>query len=148
MDPRILKLKTPEECEAFIRNARDRGRDDLAEDAMRRMVELRATAYGATTSVERECLEAVYAYEEVLSARSGKRTYAARTWQMIKRHGILEAVDRVVSRPDDATGYTALIKMGLRQFAFEAVVVRHPEAFTPAAVERSRGRVAKWNENS
>ena len=67
---------------------------------------------------------------------------------MIKRYGILAAVDRVVSRPDDATGYTALIKMGLRQFAFEAVVVRHPEAFTPAAVERSRGRVAKWNENS
>ena len=148
MDPRILKLKTPEECEAFIRNARDRGRDDLAEDAMRRMVELRATAYGATTSVERECLEAVYAYEEVLSARSGKCTYAARTWQMIKRHGILEAVDRVVSRPEDATGDTALIEMGSQQFAFEAVVVQHPEAFSSAAVERSRRRIAKCNENS
>ena len=82
-----------------MRNARDRGRDDPAEDAIRRMVELRAVAYGASTSVERECLEAVYAYEEVLSSRSGKRTYAARTWQMIKRHGILEAADRVVSRP-------------------------------------------------
>ena len=61
MDQRIQKLKTPEECEAFIRNARDRGREDLAEDAMRRMVELRATAYGANIAVERECLEAVYA---------------------------------------------------------------------------------------
>jgi hypothetical protein len=127
-----------------MRNARDRGREDLAQEARRHAIELRAKAYGASDSVEMQCLEAIYAYEEVLSAKRGHRTHASRTWPMVKRHGILEAVDRVVSRPDDATGYTALLEMGLEKFAFEAVVVRHPEFFSPQALKRSRMRVAKW----
>jgi hypothetical protein len=148
MDPRIEKLKTPDECQAFIRNARSRGREDLAKEALRRLIELSAKAYGAHGSIEHECLEAIYAYEEVLSARSGKRVYAARTWQMIKRHGILGAVERVVSRPDDATGYTALIEMGLERFAFEAVVLRHPEAFSVQTVERAQSRLANLNKDA
>jgi hypothetical protein len=131
MDSRVERLTTPDECQVFIRNARARGREDLAREAIRRFLELSAKAYGASAAVEQEYLDAVYAYEELLSVRGGKRVYAARTWQMIKRHGILGAVERVVSRPDDAAGYTALLSMGLEEFAFEAVVSRHPDAFPP-----------------
>ena len=67
---------------------------------------------------------------------------------MIKRHGILGAVEHVVSRPDDAAGYTALIAMGLEQFAFEAVVLRHPEAFSSEAVERSRIRLQEFAKDA
>ena len=148
MDPRVERLTTPGEYKIFIRNARARGREDLAREAMGRFFELNAKAYGASGAIEQECLEAVYAYEELLSVRGGKRVYAARTWQMIKRHGILGAVERVVSRPDDAAGYTALIAMGLEQFAFEAVVLRHPDAFSSGAVERSRVRFQKLAKNA
>lgn len=148
MDPRVEKLKTPKECETFMVNARAAGREDLAQEARRRAIELRATAYGANSTVEQQCLEAVYAYEEVLSAKQGRRVSASRTWQMIKRHGILKAVDRVVSRPDDAAGYTALIEMGLEKFAFEAVVVRHPDEFSFEAVEQSKVRVARWETSA
>lgn len=147
MDPRVEKLKTPKECETFAVNARAAGREDLAQEARRRSIELRAKSYGANSTVEEQCLEAVYAYEEVLSAKQGRRVSASRTWQMIKRHGVLKAVDKVVSRPDDAAGYTALIEMGLEKFAFEAVVVRHPNEFTFEAVERSKMRVARWTQN-
>ncbi len=148
MDERVLKLTTPEQCETFIQNARTRGREDLAQEALRRAIELRAVAFGADGSVEKQCLEAIYAYEEVLSAKNGKRTHASRTWQMIKRLGVLKAVDRVVSRPADAVGYTALVEMGLEKLAFEAVVVRHPKSFSPEAVRQSKLRVASWKRRT
>jgi hypothetical protein len=92
MDEKVARLKTPEECERFAKNVRDK-HPALAKEARRRAVELRAAAYGAKSAAELEALQAVYAYEEVLSAKKGKRIYASRTWQMIKRHGILGAVE-------------------------------------------------------
>jgi hypothetical protein len=108
-DPRIANLKTPQECEIFAKNAAERGRPDLAVAAKQRAVQIRAENYGATSNVERECIEAVFAYEEVLSAKAGRRQSASRTWPMIKRYGIIEAVERVVKRKDDALGYTSLV---------------------------------------
>lgn len=144
MDEKVSKLKTPEECEWFAKNALERNRRDLADEARRRGVELRAEAYGAKTQAECECLEAIYAYEEVLTAKNGRRTRASRTWQMIERHGILGAVERAVNREAETIGYTALLEMGLQNYAFEAVVVRHPELFSPESVKRSKTRVDEW----
>jgi hypothetical protein len=144
MDEKVTRLKTPEECERFAKNALERNRRDLADEARKRSVELRAEAYGAKTRAERECLEAIYAYEEVLSAKNGRRTRASRTWPMIKKHGILGAVERAVNREAETAGYTALLEMGLQDYAFEAVVVRYPELFSPETVYRSRTRVDEW----
>lgn len=98
MDERVKKIKTPEECEVFAKNALERNRPDLASEAKRRAVELRAELYGAKSEAENEALQAIYAYEEVLTKKNGKRTKASRTWQMIKRHGIIEAVERAVNQ--------------------------------------------------
>jgi hypothetical protein len=107
MDSRVLRLKTPHDCEIFANNALERGAPPLTGQARQRAVQLRAQEHGAATDVDRECLEAVYAYEEVLSARNGRRQPATRTWQMIDRIGILPAVERVVTRTDECLGYTA-----------------------------------------
>jgi len=143
MDPRVAKLKTPKDCETFAKNARDRGAPHLAEEARQRAIQLRAEEHGAKTDVERECLEAVYAYEEVLSAQKGKRLRAGRTWPMIHEHGILPAVERIVMKRTESVGYTALAEMGLKEFAFEAVILRHPKFFSPEAVARSRERLSE-----
>ena len=143
MDDRVAKLKTPEECAAFAKNVTERGRPDLAIAARKRAVQLRAESFGANSEVERECIEAVFAYEEVLSVKSGRRQRASRTWPMIERHGVIEAVERVVKRKADAAGYTALVEMGLEEHAFEAVILRHPSAFSPEAVARSKERLGE-----
>lgn len=142
MDETVLRLKTPEECERYMKNVQKKW-PDLALEARRRGVELRAAAYGAKTAAEREALQAVYAYEEVLSAKRGRRTRAARTWQMIKRHGIIGAVERAVNRKEETIGYTALIEMNMQDFAFEAVIVRYPEVFSPETVNRAKARLAE-----
>jgi len=144
MDERVARLETAEDCEQFILNVQARF-PDLAREARRRAVELRAAGHGATTVVEREVLEAVYAYERVLAEKRGKKVRASRTWQMIERHGIVEAVERAVNRDADPAGYTALAEMGMQDLAFEAVVLRHPDVFSSAAVTRSAERLRGWS---
>jgi hypothetical protein len=97
-------------------NVEARGKHELARFARRRGVELRALRHNANGAAEREALEAVYAYERVLSENSGKKIKASRTWQMIAWHGIIRAVERVVSRPSEAKGYNDLVKMRVEAF--------------------------------
>lgn len=70
-------------------------------------------------------MEAVYAYQKVRSVQKGKNVHATRTWQMIERHGIITAVERAVNRSQETAGYKTLVEMGMRDFAFEAVVQKH-----------------------
>src|SRR5690606_15103885 len=121
VDDRIKKLKTPRDCEIFGRNAKTKGREDLAIRAMQRSVELRAAEHGALSDAERDCLKAIYAYEEILYAKHGKRVRASRTWRMIKDRGIIAAIERAVDRDDGRAGFTELKAAGLDNFAFEAV---------------------------
>ena len=146
MNPLIEKLKTPKDCDVFARNAREKNREDLALEAEKRAIQLNAAQYGAETPAESECLQAIYAYERILTAKNNRNTRANRTWQMIKRHGILEAVERAVNRPSETVGYTALVEMGLEDFAFEAVVVRHPTLFSAEAVDRCKLRIKSWED--
>jgi len=143
MDEKVLKLKTPEDCEIFAVNVTRLGHPELAAQARERSVQLRAASYGASTDVEKECLEAIFAYEEALTIKNGKRTRASRTWQMVDRHGILSAIERAVNRKDDALGYLMLKDAGLQGYTFEAIVLRHPSIFSPDAVNVARMRAAE-----
>ena len=144
MDARILKISTPEECEIFAENALAKNRPELALEARQRAIQLRAEIkYGAETDVEKECLQVVYAYERVLSANRGRSIRAARTWQMFKRHGIINAVEKAVNRKQDPTGYRALVEIGMEEYTFEAVIVKYPESFTQNAIDISNRRLAE-----
>ena len=144
IEEKIAQLPTVKSCEKFAKNAEAQGRPELAQAAHRRAVELGAKSHGATTDAERECLEAVYAYERILSEKNGRTTRASRTWQMIDRHGILPAVERAVTRPHETAGYTALLEMGLERYAFEAVILRYPDLYSDEAVQHSRERIEQW----
>lgn len=144
MDPRVLKLDTPEKCKIFAKNAADRDRPDLALQARQRAVQLLAEEHDASSVAERESLQAIYAYEELLTKKNGRKTRASRTWQMIKRYGLIPAVERAVNRPEDAQGFTVLAEMGLEEFAFEAVVDRHPDVFSAEVLAIARRRLGAW----
>lgn len=143
MDEKVTRLKTPDECEKFAANVKAKY-PNLAIQAQRRAVELRASNHGAVSTAEEEALQAVYAYEETLSRKNGKRTRATRTWQMIERHGILPAVERVVNRDAETVGFTALAEMDMMDFTFESVILRHPQHFSNEVVEKSRRRLADF----
>jgi len=157
MDYRIARLRTPAECEQFILNVQTR-LPELAQQARRRAVELRAEEHmagnpermetGLEHVLERELLLAVYAYEEVLSKKRGKRQPAHRTRQMIDRHGIIGAAERAVNRKAATSGFQALAKMNMLDFAFEAVILRHAHHFSSEAVRRSEERLKDWKQQT
>lgn len=60
---------------------------------------------------------------------------------MIKRHGIVPAVERVVTKREVSSGFTALASMGLMDYAFEAVILRHSDSFSADAVAISKQRI-------
>ena len=145
-DERIQHLNTPENCEKFAQNAARLGRPDLALEAKRRAVELRAEKPGAKTQAEKEALQAVYAYEAVQSKLKGRKFTANRTWQMIKRRGVIGAVEAAVNRAHETEGYRALAEMNMKDMAFEAIVLRYPELFSSETVDRAIERMAKWEK--
>lgn len=144
MDERVSRLTTAEDCAKFAKNAIAKGRRDLAWQARRHAIALRAAKHGATKDVEKEALKAIYAYEELLSAKNGRTTRASRTWQMINRHGIIEEIERAVNRKDVTMGYQALVEMGMADLAFESIIIRFPEHFSAAALRISEQRIREW----
>lgn len=142
MDYRVERLRTPAECEIFAQNATVRNHPELALEARRKAIHLQASTHAAGSPVEAEAFAAVYAYEALLTRRNGKRTRATGTWQAVKRYGIIEAVQRAVSRPPDGDGEITLRQLGLEDFAFEALVVRHEASFSSAAIKVSKARLA------
>lgn len=138
---RVSLLETPEACEQFAKNVEANGKPEAALIARKRAIALRAQSHGAASAAEQEALEAVYAYERTLFLKHGKNVRASRTWRMIKERGIIPSVERVVTRPGESSGYAELCKLGLEDKAFEAVVLRYPELFSPEAIRRSRQRL-------
>jgi hypothetical protein len=143
MDYRVERLRTPAECEIFAKNAAARNRPDLALEAQRKAIDLQASTHQTESSVEAEAFAAVYAYEALLTRKNGKKTRATGTWQAVKRYGIIEAVQRAVSRPPEGSGHIALRDLGLEDLAFEALVVRHEASFSEAAIKVSKARLAE-----
>lgn len=141
MDRVIARSESPDGLEQFAINVASRSpKHALA--ARRRAVELRAATHEAETTVDRECLEAIYAYERAESQLRGKKFHAS--WPMIKRLGVVPAVENIVKRPAEKIGYRTLVDLGLEDKAFEAVVLRHEAQFSPDAVKTSRDRLRKW----
>ena len=129
MDELVLRIKDPDLCYVFARNAGRRGHPELALQAYRRAVDLRAEQHGAVTEVEFSALRAIYAYEEALSHNKGKRTRATGTWQMVNRYGLLPAVSRRLQSRDIEDVLPALQELGMSDYSFQSVVEAYPEAF-------------------
>ncbi len=143
MNDRITRLATPEGCERFIKNALNLGRGDLAVLARQRALELRADLHGCKSDTDRDCLLAVFAFEETLPRKDPRRKRSSRTWQLIKQHGFPAALeDSLKTNSATPDYYHALCTLGLQQFSFEAVVSRHPELFSTTAIDCARERNA------
>lgn len=147
LDVLVMRCKSPEDCDRLIRNAQEKGRDDLVSQARQRKIELRTAAHHPppANEVERDCLMAIYAYEEILLLKHGRRRAAARSRGTVDRKGPIGAFEGFVNRPDGSAGFTKLKEIGLHNFAYEAVVARHPEHFSSEAVDRARARLAQFD---
>ena len=107
----IPRCSSPERYEQYAKNV-EAQHPEKALEARRQAVRMRAELKGAKTDAEMACLAAVYAYEWTLFKKHNRRQPASRTWQAIKEHGIVPAVERIVTRERESAGYTALVAEG------------------------------------
>mgnify|MGYP003573764087 FL=1 len=125
----VMRINDPELCYVFGKNAVHRGHPELALQAHRRAVDLRAEAYGATDEAEFAAVRAIYAYEEALGYQKGKRTRATGTWQLVRRHGLLAAVHKRLDSRDSEEVLPILRELGMEDYSFAAVLKEYRDAF-------------------
>ena len=129
----VSRIKDPELCYVFARNARRNGHPELALQAHRRAVDLRAEQHRVDTEAEAAALRAIYAYEEALSYSRGKRTRATGTWQLVNRHGLLPALRKRLQSRNGEDVQQVLVELGMEDYSFSAVHEAYPEAFEARA---------------
>ena len=129
----VLRIKEPELCYVFAKNATRRGHPELALQAYRRAVDLRAEDHPTTTDAEFAAARAIYAYEEALGYLKGKRTRATGTWQLVRRHGLMAAVAKRLESRDGEEILPTLKELGMEDYSFAAVMSAYPEAFEALA---------------
>lgn len=125
----VKRITDPELCYVFAKNARRKGHPELAVQAYRRAVDLRAEQHEAASAAELSALRAIYAYEEALSYGKGKRTRATGTWQLVNRHGLLAAISKRLQSRDNDEVLPILKELGMEDYSFTAVHDAYPEAF-------------------
>ena len=129
----VKRIKQPELCYVFAKNAKRNGHPELALQAYRHAVDLRAEQHEAANDAEAAAIRAIYAYEEALSYSKGKRTRATGTWQLVNRHGVLPALSKrlLSSAGDDVQ--PVLKELGMEDYSFRAVAEAYPDAFEAVA---------------
>ncbi len=117
----VMRIREPEKCYVFAENAVRRGHADLAIQAYRRAVDLRAEAHEVESEAELMALKAFYAYEEALSYGERKRKRATGTWQMVNKIGILPTLEKRLQAKGVAELKPKLKELNMEDYSFEAV---------------------------
>lgn len=133
MNELVTRIKDPQLCYVFARNAKRNGHPELALQAYRHAVNLRAGQHEVDSQAEVAALRAIYAYEEVLSYSKGRRTRATGTWQLVNRHGVLGALSRRLASGKLDDVQALLAELGMEDYSFSAVHSAHPQAFAAQA---------------
>jgi hypothetical protein len=129
----VLRIKKAELCYVFARNAVERGHEELAIEAYRRAVDLRAEEHEVESEAELMALKSFYAYEEALSYQQKKRKRATGTWQLVNRHGILGALGKRLDSKYAMEVMPALKLLKMEDYTFQAVADNYPEVLQEAA---------------
>jgi hypothetical protein len=141
MDERVARLKTSHDARNLAKNARERGQNELANEALQRAGELRAIEDGYTSPAQQAIAAALYAYEDEQTRINGKTFRAGRTRPMLAKHGAIDAAARMVLNPRPSKAFAVLDEAGLQALTFEAIVDRFPEEFPSHVVEAARARL-------
>ena len=133
MNELVTRIKKPELCYVFAKNATQRGQPELALQAYRHAVNLRAAEHAVDSEAELMALRAFYAYEEALSWQNGKRKRATGTWQMVSRIGILPTLQKRIASKSVQEAMAALKQLGMEDYSFQTVAKAYAADLLQAA---------------
>ncbi|HMO77471.1 MAG TPA: hypothetical protein PKD99_08375 [Sphingopyxis sp.] len=137
---RVATSRKPDDLRAIIRNAKEKGIDEVARAAQLQLYSILPSAEPGT--LEHDVWQSIHALEDALSSERHKTVRLSRTRQMIQRVGELDTVSSLIGKPTASEGFRMLLERDMLDLTFEAVALRHPKRFDPATLDLSRARLA------
>lgn len=123
----------------MIANAR-RGRNQtLVEAAFKRLITILPAEQPGT--LEHDFWKTIHAFEEILSAERGKTTRLSRTRQKVARVGVVQTLIDWALDTAPTEGFDMLKKRQLLDLSGEAVILRHPDCFSPDVRQAAQNRL-------
>jgi hypothetical protein len=129
----VLRIKDHKGCYVFAQNAIKRGHPELAIQAYRRAVDIRAALHEDVTEAEMAALKAFYAYEEALSYGLKKRKRATGTWQLMNKVGILPTLEKRLHSRGTEEVLATLKELKMEDYSFQAVAKAYAADLKQAA---------------
>lgn len=134
----IASCGDPEKLRQLAANAHTQGNEAVREAARRRLYQVLPSERPGT--VEYDVWQSIHALEDTLTHERGKTVRLNRTRQKIKRDKEIQTVaDLVLKRASE--GFHMLVERNLPELTFEAVAIRHPEAFDQRVREAAAARL-------
>lgn len=129
----VMRIKEPAKCYVFAQNAINRGHENLAVEAYRRAVDLRAEEHEVENEAELMALKSFYAYEEALSYGERRRKRATGTWQMVNKYGILPTLEKRLNAKGIDEVMSRLKDLKMEDYSFHSVANTFAQELKQAA---------------
>ncbi|MGR9398101.1 hypothetical protein ACU8OL_34815 (plasmid) [Rhizobium leguminosarum] len=135
----IENCNDPERLRSWITNAREKGEQQVADAAFRKLVSVLPKEKPGT--VEFDFWQTIHAFEHVLSEERGKTTRLARTRQKVARVGEIQTLQDWAMSAKSTDGFTMLLERNMPELTGEAIVLRHARRFSAEVVAAARRRL-------
>lgn len=135
----IRACNDPALLNRWLRNAREKNASDVADAAFRQLISIVPAEEPGT--VEYDFWQTINAFEQTLSDERGKTIRLSRTRQKVARVGVIETLKDWAVGSSRTEGFDMLLERGMPEYTGEAIVLRHPEAFTPEVRDAAKRRL-------
>ena len=137
----ITKCDDPEKLRTWIKNARNKHAEDVADAAFRKLISIVPSEQPGT--VEHDFWQMINAFEYTLSQERGRTTRLSRTRQKITRDGVLQTLKEWAVAKRTTDGFEMLMERDMPELTGEAIVLRHPEKFDADVRSAARERLVR-----
>ena len=135
----IEKCDDPAALRRFMKNAKQRGGDDVYDAAFQRLITVQPSVQVGT--IAHDIWRTIYAFEELLKEERGKTVRLTRTRQKIQKDGEIKTATDLTLKKTPSDGFRMLKERGMLELSFEALVLARAEHFPSNVVEAARARL-------
>jgi hypothetical protein len=140
----ISKIRTAQEAENLMNNARRLGREDIYQLAFARKCELEGVSKeDPNDPLVRDFWITISAYEQLLTEKNDRRTAAARTRQKVQRDDVFRTVESWAKKREPTMGFELLTRARQWKLTGEYLVLKYASRFAAEDVAACKKRLAE-----
>ena len=115
---------------------------DLLEELKIKEIALFCESMNAETPLEYSFWEQVWHYEQFLSEKNKKKTYARYTRRAVEGLGVKTFLENLIKKPE-TLGFKSLEEFNSLDISYEQVVLKHADEFDADVIDKANKRLSK-----